>query len=503
MMHTARSLATLIRACAAGLAIIALVVLLTETQRPIRLSLAEPTAVNFGRPCFDVIAFGADPHGLIDSTSAFRSALLSSSQSNGVAVCAPAGNYLIENDLTLFGGAPVAAGTTAGGPSLYGAGPGLTVLEASGSGNVFDSCPSYSNVTPSFPSPSQCPMLPSYPSATAYPNSTLSGVVLSGFSITHVSQPAPSPAPADFYFPSVQGVLIENVCVSQSVNVFDFGQQIAASSFGLVTVRDSTCGYGYTGHFMAFHGGGTGVTVTNNLLLAGGRGLVLDTTDVSHGQGNSVSTMRWFGNTVEQPFIGQLEFIGAAPMPSPTALAISDQRARYNVYDACVFACYYFGLDASQPAPGPAFHSVSIADQNLTSLYDAIYLDGSNYSTGGVQNIHIGGPSSYAGANGGTGGSIWMVGGSISAGDAIYIIWNPTTGTPISSAVASTGDTPNVVASALAQHVTLPTLPMVSQVNLANTTYGLLGMSLRATPAPGSYTAQPFKVVVTGGFRVT
>jgi hypothetical protein len=37
---------------------------------------------------------------------------------------------------------------------------------------------------------------------------------------------------------------------------------------------------------------------------------VLDTTDLTNGATGTVSAMSWVGNTIEQPFIGMLQFAG-------------------------------------------------------------------------------------------------------------------------------------------------------------------------------------------------
>ncbi len=239
----------------------ALFVVVSEVHARPQVSLASSTVPNLARSCFNVLTFGADPTGANDSTKPFQDALLAASLQNGGAVCVPAGTFHISR-LTLL--SPGAVTATPGGPSLYGAGPGVTVLVATGSGDVFDSCPGYANVTGNTPPPF-CPSpLPMYPVGSPYPGSQLKGVVLSNFTIQH--SPAPNSSPAsDFSFPYVQGLLVDNVCVSKSNNVFDLGERTSTTAYTSITIRDSSCGYSYTGHFMALHGSGSNISVRDNV----------------------------------------------------------------------------------------------------------------------------------------------------------------------------------------------------------------------------------------------
>jgi hypothetical protein len=458
-----------------------------------------PTVSNDGRTCLSVNDFNADPTGARNSTPAFVAAIQSANQQNGVSVCVPAGTYKINSDITLYPNG--FSGTNAGGPaSLYGAGPGLTVLNVTDTGNVFDSCPSYSDVTPQYTPPPSCPALLSHTTGMPNLNSTLKGITFSKFSILHSGTPKASET--DFYFPSVQGLLIDNVCVSNSSNVFDFGQQGSTPSFSSIVVRDGTCPYQFSGHFMALHGNGSLVTVEGNQLSAGGQGLVLDTTDLSDGQAGSVSGMRWKDNVIAQPFIGMLQFIGAGPMPGPTSLQISDTRYRGNNFTGCVMACYYFGLDPTQPTPGPMFNNVQITDGSAISQYAAFYLEGGNYPGAGVQGIQIGGPSFNSGSAGGTASSFWILGGTPMLNDFVEIEWNPPSGTMSTTVTAGANDTPNSMASALAHKITDPTSPVPKQVNLANVNYGLMSLSTRTPPPNGTYNASPYEVIVSSDLYV-
>jgi hypothetical protein len=455
-----------------------------------------PPTINFGRGCFNVLDFGADPTGnnAAATTAAFRSAFSSASITNGAAVCAPAGTYLLSGDITLY--SPALYGDYQGGPSFYGAGPGLTVLkETSPSGYVFDSCPSFNNISAAdFATPSPCPTVTAYVSgAQAVTGVRISGMVLSGFSIEHTTTPTGS----DFYLPEVSSLLVDNVCVSGSNNVFDFGDQLSGPSWGPITIRDSTCAYQFTGHFIASHGGGGNLEVTNNRLDAGARGVVLDTTDMTITASGSTGNMTWTDNVVENPFVGMFLFVAVSPTaPAP---GIQDSQWRGNQYDNCILACYYFGVDAGAGSNPPNFGHITMADRSATSQYDAIDFNGGYYSQGGVEGIQIGGPSSYTGSSGGTASSLLMLRGSPATGDQIWIQWTPGSG-PYTTYVAPSGATTRSVTAGLAASITgAPPSPVAQLIQLASPNYGLIGLTLPATPAPGSYTAAPYLVLISSG----
>jgi len=91
-------------------------------------------AVTGGRPWYDVTAFGADPTGTTDSTSAFTAAILAATGSATPAtnsriptgpVYIPAGTYKITSDILI---------QSVQGFHLIGAGPDVTYLQASGTG---------------------------------------------------------------------------------------------------------------------------------------------------------------------------------------------------------------------------------------------------------------------------------------------------------------------------------------------------------------------------------
>jgi Pectate lyase superfamily protein len=463
-----------------------------ETSAPPSVSVASVPMPNLGRPCYSVLAFGADPTGTNDSTPAFQSAIQSATSQNGVGVCAPAGTYQISH-LTLF--SSTATGGTQGGTSLFGAGPDLTVLVATGNGNVFDSCPGYANVTTPSTIPSLCPAtLPNYPGPTPNPNSLLRGVVLSNFSIVHTAIPTGAPS-SDFFFPYIQGLLVDNVCVNLSHNVFDFGEHTATASYGSITIRNSTCNYSYSGHFMALHGNGTGISVFDNTIVGNNTGIVLDTSDLTGlNVYGSLSAMNWNGNVIEQPFIGMFDFAGG-PGSSAAVTAINSGLWKGNTYLGCILVCYYFGLDSVTGGYPPTVAGFNLADVVANSRYDAAYLDGGSVVGGAVMGMQFGGPSSYQGSSGGTASSLLMLRGTPSPGDQIWIIWNPSSSSAYYSAhTVGSMDTPNSIASALAHAAGAS--PIAQQVDLANPGYGLIGVSVTATPPAGSYTAQPYRVVI-------
>jgi hypothetical protein len=462
-----------------------------------------PGLVNLGQKCYDVVNFGADPTGIADSTSAFRRAFSAASIQEGVAVCAPAGTFVLTGDITLYSAAT--AGRPQGGPSFFGAGPGLTVLTTNVpmgtpyQGTLFDSCPGFSNVTPVLGVPSACPSLPTQGGTTTpNPNSPLSGVVFANFSIARpVSAPATG---SDFYFPEMTSLLVDNVCTSGSDNVFDLGDQSIPSSWGLITVRDSSCGYSFSGHFVGLHGRGGGLIVTNNTLNAEGVGIALDTSDVTNTTAGSAGVMSWLGNTITQPAIGMFLFVSALS-GSTLASGIQDSQWRTNNYTSCVFACYYLGLDPGISSNSPNFGHITIADHSASSLYDVLLFSGADYTTatgGGIQGIQVGGPSTYLGSLSGTASSILLITGSPSPGDQVAINWNPTGISPVITTVtAMPGDNTKAMVQRLSGLIAAPS-PIAQWVGLANPNYGLLGMHLVSPPPVASYTAQPYTIITTG-----
>jgi hypothetical protein len=314
--------------------------------------------------------------------------------------------------------------------------------------------------------------------------------VLSNFSIIH--SPAPSGSPAsDFSFPYVQSLLVDNVCVSNSNNVFDLGEHTSTVSYSSVTVRDSSCGFSYSGHFMALHGTGSNISVYDNSIVANATGIVLDTSDLTNGTYGAVNSMSWVGNTIEQPFIGMFQF-GGGPQSGSTATTITSSQWKGNVYDNCVLYCYYFGLD-SYAAPAPLVGGFKLSDRSATSRYDALDFDGGLASTGGVQTTEVGGPSFYSGSNGGTASSVILLRGTPSPGDQVWIVWSGSNYVQ-HNVTTTSSDTPNSIASALAHSAAAS--PIAQQANLANPGYGIIGVSMTTTPPPGSYAAQPYEVII-------
>jgi Pectate lyase superfamily protein len=473
-------------------------------------ALAQVQAINLGRSCFNVVDFGADPTGAAPSTAAFQAAFKSASIINGAAVCAPAGTYQLTGDITLFSTATSGGPhSSQGGPSFFGAGPGLTILERVGDGAVFDSCPSYSNISPpSFTTPAPCPTV----TATAMPMHTanpankfvrLSGMVFSNFSITHTATIAPNNF-ADFNFPEVSSLLVDNVCVSGSTNVFDLGDQLSGPTWGPVTIRDSSCAFQFGGHFLGIHGGGGGLIVSNNELDAGGTGVVFDTTDMTQYSSGSAGVMSWVDNVIEQPFVGMFLFVGDnLTSPFSAAPGIQDSQWRGNKYDGCVLTCYYFGVDSGVAMGSgiPDFGHITVADRSASSLYDAVFFNGGFYAAnGGVEGVQIGGPSSYSGSSG-TANSLLMLRGSPSPGDQVWIVWTPGM-SPNSTfqAPAGTHPTAYTMAQGLVAAITGgPPSPTAKQVALANPNYALIGLTLPAAPPPPSYTAEPYRLIINSG----
>jgi hypothetical protein len=316
---------------------------------------APPHLVNMGHDCYNVVSFGADPYGVKDSTVAFRAAFSSANIANGVSVCAPAGTFVISGDITMYSNTGF---STQGGPSFFGAGSGHTVLTNSTSGSpytgpIFDSCPSNSNVTPNFAIPAACLPVTS-PSPASNHRAQLQGTVLSGFSIVRSTLSTGD----DFYFPEISSLLIDDVCTVNSKDVFDLGDQIGSSSWGAIVIRDSTCGYSFTGHFIATHGGGGNLIVANNHLNANATGVVFDTsdmTDVILRASGSAGNMSWIDNTVDQPYIGMFLMVQAGPTPmgtyTPTGPGVQDSQWKGNSYHDCILLCYYLGVDAGAAAP--------------------------------------------------------------------------------------------------------------------------------------------------------
>jgi hypothetical protein len=291
---------------------------------------------------------------------------------------------------------------------------------------------------------------------------------------------------------------VDNVCVSGSKNVFDLGDQISGPSFGPVVIRDSSCGFTFTGHFMAAHGAGGGIIVTNNQLNAGGTGIIFDTSDVNYRSAGSIGNTSWLNNRFEQPSFGMFLFIGIpSPTPSPPQPGLQDTQWKGNIYDGCVFACYFFAAeDGALPGtPSPNFGHITMADRSATSKYDAVDLSGGFYGlgNGGIEGIQIGGPSLYTGSSGGTASSILMLRGSPSpSGGTVYITY---AGGVAATYNVSTNETTTAVAAGLASSIA-SAFASATAVTLGNANYGVIGMALSAAQPPGSYAASPYTVII-------
>jgi hypothetical protein len=465
---------------------------------------ADPTTVNFGRACQNVIDFGADPSGNSSSDAAFKAAFSAASIRNGAAVCAPAGRYKLTVDITLYG---LATTGSTGGFSFYGAGPGLTILDWTGSTTLFDSCPTFSNVTPSMPTPSNCPSLaPTGGTNTPNPGSPLAGIVFSNFSID--VDPTASPG-SGFYFPQVNGLLVDNVCVTGSgLNIFDFGQR-QPNSFSGIAIRDGTCETSFTGHYIAVHGSGSGLVVEHNDIRGHARvmnntNLFFDTTDLVS---STVSNVSWLYNDLEGPFLGLFSFLPAPATFGDASAHITNFTSIGNIFDQCAVTCYYFGADNGQN-PAPSFSNVRLSDRWAISKYDGVYMDGGYYSAAntGVQDIKIAGPSVYGGADSGLnglGGSIFMVEGAPSMGfmidyTAIAVEFGSGLGTAYYK--ANPGDTPQMMSAGIAGAIGFITTFSSLSAPLANPSYGLVTTRLLAGAPPG-YVPYTFTVVVVGTIR--
>jgi hypothetical protein len=459
---------------------------------------APPPLINMGHHCFNVVSFGADPYGIQDSTAAFRAAFSSANIANGVSVCAPSGTYVIGGDITMYSNTGF---STQGGPSFFGAGSGLTVLTNSTSGSpytgpIFDSCPSNSNVTPNFAIPAACMPVTS-PSPASNNRAQLQGTVLSGFSIVRSTLSTAD----DFYFPEITSLLIDDVCTVNSKDVFDLGDQIGSSSWGAVVIRDSTCGYNFTGHFIATHGGGGNLIVANNHLNANATGVVFDTSDMTDAAlraSGSAGNMSWIDNTVDQPYIGMFLMVEAGPTPMgtymPTGPGVQDSQWKGNSYHDCILLCYYLGADAGAAAPLPDFGHITMADRDVTSRYSAVYMNGGFYTgSGGVEDIQIGGPSSYTGSSGGTASSVLLVEGSPAPQNGLYIFWPSGSSTYATSATATTSTITANLAGMIA-----PPSPAAHALTLANPTFGLIGLRLLAPPPRGTFNSFPILVATSG-----
>jgi hypothetical protein len=463
-----------------------------------------PTTINFGRSCFNVLAFNADPTGQVDAAPAFRSAFTAASQQNGGAVCAPAGTFLLSGEITLIN---AAVGGSQGGPSFFGAGPGLTVLQETGTGSVFDSCPTYSDVTPNMPIPTPCPALSLSSSGMPNPHSPLNGVVFANFSI-NIAPAMGTMTGSAFYFPVVAGLLVDNVSVTGSAtNIFDFGQR-TPQSFGDIVVRDNTVETQYARHYLALHGGGDGLTVERSENRGGAaknqQSILFDSSDIV---GGTVSHMRWLYDDFEGPFLGFFAFL---PGGSAPAAAILDSEFKGNIFDHCFVACYYFAVDTGQSSP-PAFGNLQLADRWTLSNWTSVLMDGGYYTTpgAGVQGIKISGPSLYGGSvtgKNGQGGSLSMIAGSgystgfTHDGTAIAVLFG--NGIAVyAKAVAS--DTANSLAAKIAFDVGNATAPPASQAlngssaSLANPNYGDISIQLAPTAGP-AFTPLPYTIITTG-----
>jgi hypothetical protein len=517
----------LVRFAVATLFAVALYMAANPLGSPQHRAYATPSTVyNFGRTCFSVNDFGADPSGKADSTPSFRSAFQAASLMNGVAVCAPAGTYKISGDITLYS----ANRSGQGGVSFFGAGPGLTVLRdtSASPAPIFDSCPDFSGITPSLATPSACPSAPINDGMhSPLPGAGLIGVTLANFSIDAKPPGGGPPAGAGasgFYFPRVNGLLVDNVCVMGSpTNVFDLGERIANSISGIV-IRDSTCQTTFYGHYVALHGGGSGLVVTGNEIRGNqtipqyGTGLVFDTTDVV---GQTISQISWRYNDFEGPFFGHFMFL-PAPATGP-GTQIKNAEWIGNVYDHCGFACYYFGADAGQSS-APAFSDIRISDRWAISDYDSVYFDGAGYTAAGagVQGIKISGPSLYGSDNGRkvllqptptpspqpNGGTFFMLeiqnpGGTAapSAGIAIEI------GGATYSAIVSTGgggggELLGTLATTLASNASGSTyISVAGSAPLANLNYALVGFNPASPGLSAGSTPIPYTVVTSGNIR--
>jgi hypothetical protein len=139
-----------------------------------------------------------------------------------------------------------------------------------------------------------------------------------------------------------------------------------------------------------------------------------------------------------------------------------------------------------------------MSDLAVNSLYDPVYFDGGSLaSPGGIQDVRLGGPSFYSSTSGFTASTLIVLRGTPPPTGDVWIVWATGASSHLDHHTITSGDTPDSIASALAAGSIAS--PTARHVPVANTGYGILGVSTGPTFPPGTDTAQPYQVIINAG----